>query len=127
MDRRAAPTLNTMKLNLILLNNSLTTTQLPELILTDDQNQTFLLRSKKYLTKAERSQIVLSKELKEISVGLILGDLNVRKLTANSLLQFSQGVVHADYLQHLYELFEVYCKSAPKTIYSAPDPLVFFR
>jgi len=73
------------------------------------------------LTRAERAELVLSKELKEISVGLILGDLNVRKLTANSLLQFAQGDVHADYLQHLYKLFGAYCKSAPKTIYSAPD------
>jgi hypothetical protein len=45
-----------------------------------------------------------------------LGDLHIQKRTANSNanLQFWQGIVNAEYLMHLYSLFESYCGSAPK-------------
>jgi len=89
--------------------------------MTRTQYQTFSTSSKNYLTKEERSQFVLSKELKEITIGLLLGDLNIRKLTSNSLLRFGQGIVHIDYIQHLYELFCNYCRTEPKTFDLAPD------
>lgn len=68
------------------------------------------------LTKLERSQFTLSKDLKGIIVGLLLGDLcaHKQKESVNAKLLFEQGVVHKDYLFHLYELFQSYCLTAPK-------------
>jgi LAGLIDADG DNA endonuclease family len=56
--------------------------------------------------------------LKEILVGLLLGDACARrpKPTVNTRLQFAQSVIHEDYKLHLYELFKDYCKSAPKLV-----------
>ena len=75
------------------------------------------------LTKAEKHQLSLSAELKGILVGLILGDLNFKKHTKNSnvIFRFEQGLVHNDYLFHLYELFKGYCLSAPSTSNRLPD------
>jgi len=77
----------------------------------------------KRLTAVERSQFTLSGDLQDILVGLIIGDLHVRKHTKNSnaKLRFEQGFVHNDYLFHLYELFESYCSTAPKISNRLPD------
>jgi hypothetical protein len=82
---------------------------------------------KKYLTQAERTQFILTAEQKDILVGLILGDLYVRKLKggANAILKFEQGTVHDNYLLHLYDLFKNYCNAPPKTTSRAPDILFF--
>jgi hypothetical protein len=79
--------------------------------------------SKKYLTQAERSQFVLSPRLKEIMTGLLLGDLCIRrpKTAVNVISQFCQGIIHQDYLLHLYDLFEIYCNTGPKTTNRSPD------
>jgi hypothetical protein len=44
------------------------------------------------LSKAERQQITLPENLKEILVGLLLGDLYACKQSVNVHLQFKQGV-----------------------------------
>jgi hypothetical protein len=71
---------------------------------------------KNNLTRSELLQLPLSSELKNILVGLILGDLHIFKHPKgiNVNLYFEQGLVHKDYLLHLYSLFEVYCMSVPK-------------
>lgn len=78
---------------------------------------------KNYLTKAERSLLTLSSDLKEILVGLILGDLFIhkQKTSVNVRLEFTQGMLHIEYIQHLYELFSKYCGMAPKTTSRSPD------
>jgi len=65
------------------------------------------------LTKLQQSQFALSEDLKAILVGLLMGDLFMQKRTVNSnpILYFEQGLVHKDYLFHLYELFSSYCRS----------------
>jgi len=70
----------------------------------------------KRLTKEERSQYILSQDLKDILVGLTLGDLfiNKQKKCINARLEFTQGVVHFEYLQHLYKLFGAFCNMEPK-------------
>jgi len=77
----------------------------------------------KRLTKIEKEAFSLSDELKQILVGLILGDLHVQRQTENSniRLRFKQGLVNQDYLMHLYELFKTYCPAPPKTTNPAPD------
>jgi len=53
-------------------------------------------------------------ELKDIIIGLALGDLYIRKRNKNTCLCFKQGVVHQDYIMHLYTLFQGYCKMSPR-------------
>jgi hypothetical protein len=74
------------------------------------------------LTQAQRSQLSLPQNLQDILVGLILGDLCIRKRKAsvNVRLQFEQGLVHEKYLEHLYDLFKTYCPSLPKTTNRPP-------
>jgi len=88
----------------------------------------------KRLTKDERSNFNLPEDLKNISVGLILGDLNIHKLRVNARLCFKQGLVHKDYLFHLFDLFQNFCSSVPKTCNPAVDgrtgkvyPFVYFK
>jgi hypothetical protein len=77
----------------------------------------------KFLTKAERSMFSLTADLKAILVGLLLGDLHARKQdrNVNAWLCFEQGLVHEEYVMHLYELFKSYCRSVPKTTNRLPD------
>jgi LAGLIDADG DNA endonuclease family len=73
------------------------------------------------LTNSEKSQFTLSEELKQILVGLLLGDLYAIKRHTNVRLMFKQGIVNKDYLLHLYEIFGNYSPSAPKITNPAPD------
>jgi len=68
------------------------------------------------LTKKEKSQLSLSDELRQILVGLLLGDLYAQKPKGgvNVLLRFTQGIIHMDYLLHLYDLFKTLSTQAPK-------------
>jgi hypothetical protein len=74
------------------------------------------------LTKLERQQFTIPENLKEITIGLLLGDLFAfkQKLGVNASLCFSQGLVHEAYLNHLYELFASYCLAPPKIIHQLP-------
>ena len=57
-------------------------------------------------------------ELDEIIIGLILGDVFVRrdKPTQNSRLQFKQSTIHKEYIDHLYELFNEFVSDvSPRT------------
>lgn len=79
---------------------------------------------KQILTKKERLQFTLPPQLNEILIGLFLGDLyaqNKSKSISSVILVFSQGLLHQDYLMHLYELFKIYCNSAPKSPNTKPD------
>ncbi len=76
---------------------------------------------KNYLTKLERLSFTLSSELKDILIGLLLGDLYIHKQKTNARLEFTQGIVHKEYIQHLYELFIIYCGMVPKTTSRLPD------
>jgi LAGLIDADG DNA endonuclease family protein len=62
----------------------------------------------------ERSQFTLTNYLKEALIGLLLGDLYARKRHLNTHLVFKQGVIHKEYLDHLYELFQSFCMAEPK-------------
>src|SRR5438270_1526957 len=81
------------------------------------------MQKKKYLTRAERSLFTLAPDLKDILTGLIMGDLfiNKQKTGINARLEFTQGLVHVEYIQHLFELFSDYCGMVPKIPTRAPD------
>jgi len=71
---------------------------------------------KKRLKKFERNQIILPNDLKEILIGLLLGDLCAQKRSSkgNTNLHFEQGIKHKDYIFHLFDLFKNFCRSNPK-------------
>lgn len=76
-----------------------------------------------FLTQAEKEKLILTSDEKEILVGLVLGDLFIFRApkSVNPNLYFEQGLVHEEYLLHLYNLFESYCSSAPKITSRTPD------
>ena len=79
---------------------------------------------KPYLTKLERSQFELPNNLKNILIGLLLGDLCAQKQTKNSntMLRFIQGIPNKEYLLHLFELFGNYTRlDQPSIIDRSPD------
>lgn len=73
------------------------------------------------LSKAEREALSLTQELKDMLIGLCLGDLNIHKQAVNARLKFSQGIVHKDYLMHLYDLFKIFCGAVPTFYSPSPD------
>jgi len=75
----------------------------------------------KQLSNLERQQFTLSEELKQILVGLILGDLYIFKQRVNPSLTFRQGIKHEEYLRYLYDRFKDFCPSGPKIQNSLPD------
>jgi hypothetical protein len=66
--------------------------------------------------KSAKFDLILTKELEEIIVGLILGDLfaEKRKESSNTRLQFKQSIKNKVYIDHLYFMFENYCLTPPK-------------
>ena len=81
------------------------------------------IQKNKNLNKKERDSLVLSQELKEILIGLILGDAHLEKqsLTANARLRFSQGLIHKEYFELIFLLFKPYCASDKSREYNYLD------
>jgi hypothetical protein len=71
----------------------------------------------------EKEAFLLPEELKQILVGLLLGDLYIykQKLGTNPCLMYIQGLIHKEYLFHLYSLFGSYCRMAPVISNLSPD------
>jgi hypothetical protein len=58
----------------------------------------------------------VSNQLKQIIIGLLLGDLHLFQNTKGSCyFKFEQGYLHKDYLIHLYNLFINYTNTEPKS------------
>ena len=95
-------------------------------------NLTFLLFSRSYhsssslqqkrLTNLERSNITLDDNLEQVLVGNILGDVYMRRSSAkaNTRVVFRQGSINADYLLHLYSLYQKFV-STPSSVTSITD------
>lgn len=58
----------------------------------------------------------ISSELKEVIVGLALGDIHIRKRkkTWNTYLCVKQSIKNEVYVIHLYDLFQEYCNMTPR-------------
>lgn len=78
--------------------------------------------NKNRLKKKEREAFLINDYLKEILVGLLLGDLYGRKKSAYALFIFKQGLINQDYLNHLYSIFKDYTASGPKISNNPPHP-----
>jgi hypothetical protein len=71
--------------------------------------------STKGLTNVFKDSFSISPDLHGVIIGLILGDLHVNKASKNARLMFKQGLVHKDYIYHLFQLFSSYSKmEAPR-------------
>jgi hypothetical protein len=75
----------------------------------------FATRSTKGITRlslSERSGIKLPDEVKEILIGILLGDAHIvrRSPTANSRLVYAQTAIkHKEYFDYVFSFFVVYC------------------
>ena len=69
----------------------------------------------KRLTNLERSKFTLEDLLKEVLVGNILGDVHLIRssIKANTIIVFRQGSINAEYLLHLYSLFQIFVATPP--------------
>jgi LAGLIDADG DNA endonuclease family len=67
----------------------------------------------------------LSKQQKDILVGLCLGELYIRKpnKNRNPWLRFEQGLLNKEYLYHLYDNFKEFCSTEPKIIHKTHDKI----
>lgn len=80
-------------------------------------NSNSLIKKREFSTLINNNSFPpINKELHEIIIGLILGDLHLRKRysTSNTTLNFKGSQKHESYIRHLYSLFSLYCKSEPK-------------
>ena len=70
----------------------------------------------RFYRKSAKFNLELSDDLKNVIIGLMLGDLHAEKRNPNSntRLQFKQSIVNKPYIDHLYSMFKEYCSSAPK-------------
>lgn len=59
-----------------------------------------LIKFRRYYRTSKKSNLDISKELDEILIGLMLGDLHAEKrgVASNTRLQFKQSETHKDYL-----------------------------
>jgi len=64
------------------------------------------------LSSAERALVTLPDEIKDILVGILLGDAHIarRSSTANSKLVYAQtAVAHKEYFDYVYSFFITFC------------------
>jgi len=78
---------------------------------------------KKRLKNFQRRRFSLTKDLQEILIGLLLGDVCAQKrsIKGNTNIHFEQSIIHKDYIFYLFELFKDYCRSKPKVSDRLPD------
>lgn len=51
----------------------------------------------------------LPKELRDIAIGMILGDACMYRVSNHALIKFEQGYKQLDFMLHLFEKFKQYC------------------
>jgi len=64
------------------------------------------------LSSNERASIILPDEIKDVLIGILLGDAHIsrRSLTANSRLTYTQTAEsHKEYFELVYSLFQPFC------------------
>jgi LAGLIDADG DNA endonuclease family len=75
----------------------------------------FVTRSTKgiiRLSSVERTLITLPEDVKDVLVGILLGDAHIvkRSLTSNSRLVYAQTAeLHKEYFNHVYNIFKLFC------------------
>ena len=64
---------------------------------------------------SKKAHLEVPKNLDEIIIGSMLGDLTAEKpgVNSNTRLQFKQSLKNRLYIEHLYSLFQEFCGSNP--------------
>jgi hypothetical protein len=77
----------------------------------------------RYYRTSAKSHLVLPASLHDIIIGCMLGDLTAEKrnIKSNTRLHFKQSIVHKEYIDHLYALFQEFCGSPPKIMSKFDD------
>src|ERR1700733_4959228 len=96
----------------------------------------FILLALSPLSLAKQPKTITLEEipadLKDILVGLALGDLHIRKRCKNTSLHFKQSIKNEPYILYLYTLFQEFCKMSPKIkdarikVYALRDKIYIF-
>ena len=60
------------------------------------------------MTKVERSKISIDTPLKEILIGILLGDAHVQKRNGNSRLIYGQSSLREHHLNYFYHIFDLF-------------------
>ena len=61
-----------------------------------------------------KKSLILNQEQKEVIIGTLLGDSSIRTSKSNYCIKFEQKFTQADYLTHLYNIFEPFVGTGPK-------------
>lgn len=64
------------------------------------------------LSSSERKQILMPNDIKDVLIGILLGDAHIvkRSSTGNSSLVYAQtAVTHKAYFEYVYSLFTTFC------------------
>ena len=74
-----------------------------------------LIKNNRNYRTSCKNHLVISNNLHDIIVGLLLGDLSAERpnCNCNTRLQFKQSLINVKYLLHLYCLFKNFCGSQP--------------
>lgn len=75
-------------------------------------NKAISTKGIKKLSKAERAKVLIPDEVKEILIGILLGDAHIARRTAtcNSRLMYAQtAVAHKEYFNHVLSIFLPFC------------------
>lgn len=69
----------------------------------------------RFYRKSSLFNVEIPKNLNEILIGLMLGDLTAERpsLNHNTRLQFKQSIINEKYIDHLYDLFKDFTGSKP--------------
>ena len=64
---------------------------------------------------SKKAHLQITKELDEILIGTMLGDLTAEKpkQNSNTRLHFKQSIINKVYIDHLFDIFKEYCGSKP--------------
>ncbi len=77
-------------------------------------SHTNFINKRFYVKSATNNSPELEPLLKDILVGVILGDGWIEKPKVNARFRFEQSDLRRNFFFHLYQFFAVYCHSAPK-------------
>lgn len=74
-------------------------------------NRWYSTRSIKRLSLSERKLVVMPNEIKDVLVGILLGDghINQRSSTGNSRFIFGQTSKHKEYFDYVFSIFKLFC------------------
>jgi hypothetical protein len=91
---------------------------IPNSLLYENKSKPIILINKTTDSDSKEKTIWLDnlpQELKEIIIGLALGDLYIRRRYVDTCLCFKQSAKNKEYILHLYSLFKKYCSMVPRS------------